>query len=365
MAPTLFNIYTNDQPHFQNIRRFIYADDLCLATQSDTFTNIESRLSDALTALSIYYRKWHLNANPTKTQVCAFHLRNKQANRKLKITWDNIDLEHYTHPVYLGVTLDRTLSFKNHINKLKQKVSTRNNLLSKLTNTSWGADPGTLRQTATALCYSTAEYCAPVWARSCHAHKVDPELNRSCRIITGTLKPTPLPSLYRVAGIAPPNIRRETLSRTEKHNQINDPRHPLHSHQVVRQRLKSRKSFATVAELEKKQAPSYRLERWREGEQWQQNEALPDIRENLPSGTALPRKDWVSLNRARVKVGKTNDNSCKWGFSTSPECPCGAASQTMEHILRDCPLGPHCTNQDLKEANNTAQEWVRHWRDKI
>ena len=113
------------------------------------------------------------------------------------------------------------------------------------------ADPETLRQTAIALCYSTAEYCAPVWTRSCHAHKVDPELNRSCRIITGTLKPTPLPSLYRVAGITPPSIRRETISRTEKNNQISDPRHPLHPHQVVRQRLKSRKSFTTVEGLEK------------------------------------------------------------------------------------------------------------------
>ena len=365
LAPTLFTIYTNDQPQFQNIRRFIYADDLCLATQSDSFTTIESRLTDALTSLSIYYRKWHLNANPNKTQVCAFHLKNNQANRKLNISWDNINLEHYTHPVYLGVTLDRTLSFKEHTQKLKQKVSSRNNLLSKLANTSWGADPETLRQTAIALCYSVAEYCAPVWARSHHAHKVDPELNRSCRIITGTLKSTPLPSLYREAGITPPDIRRETLSRTEKNTQINDPRHPLHLHQAVRQRLKSRKSFATVEGLEKNQAASYSLQRWQEGEQWQQNEALPDIRENLPSGTDLPRKDWISLNRARVKVGKTKDNSYKWGFTTNPECPCGAASQTMEHILRHCPLGPHCSDQDLKEANNTAQEWVRHWRDKI
>ena len=29
--PTLFNIYTNDQPEFNDIR-FMYADDLCLAT---------------------------------------------------------------------------------------------------------------------------------------------------------------------------------------------------------------------------------------------------------------------------------------------------------------------------------------------
>ena len=54
LAPTLFNIYTNDQPEFDNIRRFIYADDLCIATQAASFDVIEQRLSSALEDLSRY-----------------------------------------------------------------------------------------------------------------------------------------------------------------------------------------------------------------------------------------------------------------------------------------------------------------------
>ena len=115
LAPVLFNIYTNDQPQYPNIQRYIYADDLCIATQSNSFNEIEERLSAALDTLSEYYKKWHLNANPSKTQVCAFHLNNHQARRKLQVRWGNVELEHHAHPVYLGVTLDRTLSFKDHI----------------------------------------------------------------------------------------------------------------------------------------------------------------------------------------------------------------------------------------------------------
>ena len=85
LAPTLFNIYTNDQPEFADIRRFIYADDLCLATQSASFKTIERRLTDALETLTEYYTKNSLNANPGKTQVCAFHLNNHQAHTKLNI----------------------------------------------------------------------------------------------------------------------------------------------------------------------------------------------------------------------------------------------------------------------------------------
>ena len=67
---------------------------------------------------------------------------------------------------YLGVTLDRTLSFSEHVRKTKAKLAARNNLLQKLANSKWGADPVTLRTTSLALCYSTAEYAAPAWKRS-------------------------------------------------------------------------------------------------------------------------------------------------------------------------------------------------------
>ena len=122
LAPTLFNIYTNDQPEFDNIRRFIYADDLCIATQAKNFRVLEERLNKALEELSEYYKKWFLNANPGKTQVCAFHLNNHLANKTLDIKWGNQSIECSNSPVYLGVTLDRTLSFKQHVEKLKKKL---------------------------------------------------------------------------------------------------------------------------------------------------------------------------------------------------------------------------------------------------
>ena len=37
------------------------------------------------------------------------------------ITWNGVDLKQCDFPVYLGVTLDRTLSYKQHIEKWKAK----------------------------------------------------------------------------------------------------------------------------------------------------------------------------------------------------------------------------------------------------
>ena len=119
-----------------------------------------------------------------------------------------MDLENTDTPKYLGVTLDRTLSYKTHIHNTKMKVATRNNLLKKLANSRWGTNARTIRTTALALCHSTAEYAAPVWERSAYAHLLNTELNQACRAITGCLRPTNVENLYLLAGIAPPEIRR-------------------------------------------------------------------------------------------------------------------------------------------------------------
>ena len=84
----------------------------------------------------------------------------------------------------------------------------------------WGTNARTIRTTALALCYSIAEYVAPVWERSAYAHLLNSELNQACRAITGYLKPTNVENLYLLAGIAPPEIRRSACARVERTKQV-------------------------------------------------------------------------------------------------------------------------------------------------
>ena len=158
----LFNIYTNDHPIHKDTRSFIYTDDLCIATQDASFEKTESTPSAALGSIGVYYEKNHLRANPNKTQTCVFHLRNRKGNRQLNISWCGKKLEHTPSPIYLGITLDRTLSYSTHIAKVKAKTAERNNVLRKLANSKWGTYPSTIKTTDLALCYSTAEYACPV-----------------------------------------------------------------------------------------------------------------------------------------------------------------------------------------------------------
>ena len=75
--------------------------------QSD-FQHVEHTLEWALDEMTIYYSRNHLKPNPAKTQICCFHLRNRDAKYKHNVTWNGVELDNYPNPIYLGVTLDRT-----------------------------------------------------------------------------------------------------------------------------------------------------------------------------------------------------------------------------------------------------------------
>ena len=161
LAPMLFNIYTNDQPIHLETRSFLFTDDLCITSQAKFFNNIETTLGSALGTMTTYYKLNQLRANPSKIQMCAFHLRNRDAKRELNITWNGTGLDNTSTPVYLGVHLDRPPSYKTHICN-RQKGNARNNIIRKLTKSKWGSRAPTLRSSALALCYSAAEYACAV-----------------------------------------------------------------------------------------------------------------------------------------------------------------------------------------------------------
>ena len=197
-----------------------YTQTICVSQlMNPPFVEVETTIEELLSELTQYYRSNNLRANPDKTQVTAFHLRNKEAKRMLKVKWNRTDLENIPHPKYLGVTLDRTLSYTQHIHNTKMKVATRNNLLRQLSSSKWGTNASTIRTVALALRYSVAEYAAPVWARSAHVYKLDSELNSACLAITGCLKPTNVEELYLLSGIAQPSIRRDVCTRVEQAKQ--------------------------------------------------------------------------------------------------------------------------------------------------
>ena len=127
---------------------------------------MENNLSQDLTTLSAYLQTWRLKLSNTKTVMAAFHLNNRKAKRELNVYNNGNLLPFCPVPMYLGLKLDRSLTFHHHLEALRKKLSTRAALLRRLAGSGWGAGAKTSRISDLFLVYSTAEYCALVWCRS-------------------------------------------------------------------------------------------------------------------------------------------------------------------------------------------------------
>ena len=118
------------------------------------------------------------------TVTAAFHLNNREAKRELKVYNNDRLLPFCPTPTYLGLKLDRSLTFRHHLVALLKN-------LSSLVGSGWSGGAKTLRIATLSLVYSTAEYCASVWCRSAHTCLIDSGLNDALRMVTGCLRPTP------------------------------------------------------------------------------------------------------------------------------------------------------------------------------
>jgi len=232
---------------------------------------------------------------------------------------------------YLGVTLDRSLRYRQHLESLRKKLTSRVALLRRLAGFGWGAGATTLRIATLALLHSTAEYCAPVWCRSAHTRHIDPAINDALRIVTGCLRPTPANNLPTLAGIQPAELRRNgaTLSLAPR---AMERGHLLHSaltrpSSANARRLKSRHPFVPAAQhLISLYASNIRAALWAD-HQWnaEWTDSPQDSAFSSPTPAPTPRNDppkkrWIWFNRLHTSVGRFRFCLCKWGMGYGLLC---------------------------------------------
>ena len=111
LAPTLFNIYISDIPKTTS-KQYGDADDLALLAAHKTWEKVEKTLNQDMQSLSEYLSRWCLTLSTAKTTTTAFLLNNRDIHRQLDVVVNAAPLPNNNNPVYLGVTLDRSLTYK-------------------------------------------------------------------------------------------------------------------------------------------------------------------------------------------------------------------------------------------------------------
>ena len=81
--------------------------------------------------MSHFCQQWRLKPSASETISSVFNLHNTSATHKLSVYLDGQRLRHECHPTYLGVSLDRTLSFREHLTKTAGKLKNRKQLVNE------------------------------------------------------------------------------------------------------------------------------------------------------------------------------------------------------------------------------------------
>jgi hypothetical protein len=114
----------------------MYADDMVLIIQAGPFKKLDDKLNEDLAKVHTSSKSWHLNLNLGKFFSIVFHLNNMEANRELNRLVDGKAIPTKNVPKYLDIKLDLTSNFKQHLEGVKDKLKTRNNIISKQAGTS-------------------------------------------------------------------------------------------------------------------------------------------------------------------------------------------------------------------------------------
>ena len=310
---------------------------------SKKWKDLEGTLSHNMSTLSAYIQTWRLKLSHTKTVTAAFHLNNREVKRELKVYNNDGLLPFCPIPSYLGVKLDRSLTFCHHLVAFLKKLSWRITLLRRLVGWRWGNGAKTLRIAALCPVYSTAEYGATVWYRGAYIRFIDSVLNDALRIVAGCLRPTPTDHLPILSGIQPAELRRLGATLILAHRGSLNPYHILHgllsgSSDTRQDRLRSRRSFVPTARnfLDNLAGRGIRASEWT-NHVWNAEycENTSRLRVFVPRtsvrsvGMSLSREAWVKLNCLKTGVGRFHLSMHKWSLAPSPNCKCGAAEQTQ------------------------------------
>lgn len=123
LSPTLYSIFTSDIPIRKNQDAAFYADDSALICCGKLSNAIIKRMLDSLKTAQKYFVKWKIKVNNDKTQAIIFPF-NKSPKRVPTLT---LRFEGSTIPLkddikYLGMILDKKLTFKKHIETVCNKA---------------------------------------------------------------------------------------------------------------------------------------------------------------------------------------------------------------------------------------------------
>ena len=133
LGPLLFLLYINDLPNISNVFKFfLFADDTNIYYEADTPDKLEKVINKELKKLRVWLIVNRLSLNIDKTNFVVFHPYNKPLKQKITLKIHKSAIKEKDCVKYLGILIDSTLTWKDHINNVIIKISKALGLLYKI-----------------------------------------------------------------------------------------------------------------------------------------------------------------------------------------------------------------------------------------
>lgn len=191
LSPFLYNIFIADFPKIQNTHVAFYADDTAILVPGLDPNEVCVKMQNAFDKLTKFYTKWKIQINTNKTQ-CVYFTRRRalrylpQQNLLLngqEVPWDNT-------LKYLGLYLDKKLTFKCHIECAINKTEKIIRILYPLINRKSQMNIRNKLIIYKAILRPVLTYACPIFANcaSTHLRQMQIFQNRCLKIISNLPK---------------------------------------------------------------------------------------------------------------------------------------------------------------------------------
>lgn len=215
VSVVLFSVMVNDIGDLlpSHVGRSLFVDDFAIWVTSSTTLSAESQLQHCLDQLSEWSTFNGFRFSTTKSTCVHF------CNRRRPCADPRIKLYDTVIPVvrsfkFLGVLLDRRLSYIDHLKTLRTKCFKALDVLKVISHTKYGGDRKTMLTLYRALIRSKIDYACIVYDSACDTSKkmLDSVHSHGVRICTGAFRTSPIASLLIDAHEPPLWTRRRLLA---------------------------------------------------------------------------------------------------------------------------------------------------------
>ncbi|CAK1546358.1 unnamed protein product [Leptosia nina] len=195
-----------------------FADDVVLLFEGENANEIENQANRILKIINSWGNLNKLTFAAHKTKAIVF--TNKLKYRDPDIIFNNTKIKLEKEIKILGLTIDRKLTFENHVNNIIKKTTKLHNYVSKAAKVNWGLNPEIIKTIYTAVLEPIILYASPAWGDAANKLSIINKLKQIQRKfaikIIKAYKTVSYEASLTIAGLLPLDLKIKELVKLYK-----------------------------------------------------------------------------------------------------------------------------------------------------